>query len=329
MKRVGWLWEKVISKENWELAVKKAMAHKKTYYSVKRFLDKGADYPEKLRQQVINGTFEFKGYSTRKIYEPKERTLYISRFEERILHWACMNIIIPIFEKTFYANSYACRKGKGQHKGALKCAELTRKHKWVVDIDARKFYPSMNHDVLKADLRKKIKDEMLLACLDRIIDSHEQGVPIGNYSSQIFGNIYMTKLDEFCNRIDGCKGCVRYCDNSLLFFDDKEKALKARDLLKQFYVDKLKMTMSKCEVYPTSHGVDFVGYRSFKDTVRVRRRTLCRIKRRINKIKKGYKNYKKALGQLASALGWCMHAHTGLKDTIREMLNELKLITAV
>ena len=72
-----------------------------------------------------------------------------------------MNIIIPIFEKTFYANSYACRKGKGQHKGVLKCAELTRKHKWVVDIDARKFYPSMNHDVLKADLRKKIKDEKL------------------------------------------------------------------------------------------------------------------------------------------------------------------------
>lgn len=333
MKRIGYLYEKFISEENWELAVKKAMQNKKSYHSVKRFVEKGADYPEKIRQEVINNTFEFKGYSVKKIYEPKERTLYISRFEERIFHWACMNIIIPIFEKCFFANSYACRKGKGQHKGSLKCAEMTRKYKYAVDIDARKFYPSINHDVLKRDLRKKIKDDKFLACLDAIIDSHDTGVPIGNYSSQIFGNIYMTKLDEFCNKLDGCKGVVRYCDNSILFFNDKNKARKAIEFIKAFYRDVLKMDMSKCELYPTSQGVDFVGYRCFKKTVLVRKRTMLRIKRRIRrisvKLENGCCNIKRAIGQVASALGWCKHASSGLTAVLLEMLDGLKQLAKV
>lgn len=314
MKRKGFLYEKFVSSDNWENAVKNAVKHKKRLFSVRRFLSHGKEYTEELRQEVINGTFQFKGYNTKKIYEPKERILYIARLEERFFHWACMQIIVPIFEPTFHYHSYSCRKGKGQHKASLACAEAVRKYNYVLDCDASKFYPSINHDILKADLAKKIKDVRFLNEVYKIIDSHNTpdrdgyGVPIGNYSSQIFGNIYMTKFDNFCNNLKGAKMVIRYCDNSLIFFDDKELARQAKEQIKEFYKNVLDMKMSKCELYPTVEGVDFVGYRHFKDTVLLRKRTAKRIERRILHLKTD--DIKSALGKVASAIGWTKHANS-------------------
>lgn len=342
MKRVGYLYDKMLSPENWAKAVKGAIRNKKSLYSVKRFLERGKEYPEELRQQVVNGEFKFLGYNTKKIYEPKERTLYIARLEERFFHWACMLIIEPIFEPTFHFHSYSCRKGKGQHKASLACAEAVRKYKYVVDIDAAKFYPSIPHDLLKKDLAQKIKDKKFLEEAPyRIIDSHHTpgrkgyGVPIGNYSSQIFGNIYMTKLDNFCNNLEGAKRVLRYCDNSLIFFNDKELARKAKKEIEKYYHDVLDMKMSKSELYPTTQGVDFVGYRHFKDTVLVRKRTAKRIDRRMRKLPKmlasGRIDYKQAMGKVASAIGWTRHAHSkkfvervGLVTMLEDIKNELK-----
>lgn len=342
MKRVGYLYEKMLSPENWSKAIKGAIRNKKSLFSVKRFLDKGEGYAEQLRQDILNGSFKFLGYNTKKIYEPKERTLYIARLEERFFHWACMLMIEPIFEPTFHYHSYSCRKGKGQHKASLACAEAVRKYKYVLDIDAAKFYPSIPHDRLKLDLAKKIKDKKFLEdALYRIIDSHHTpgrkgyGVPIGNYSSQIFGNIYMTKLDNFCNNLEGAKRVLRYCDNSLIFFNDKELAKKAKKQVQDFYRDVLDMRMSKCELYPTTQGVDFVGYRHFRDTVLVRKRTAKRIDRRMRKLPKmletGRIGYKEAMGKVASAIGWTKHAHSkrfveriGLYGLLEGIKNELK-----
>lgn len=342
-KRIGNLYQKFISPENWQLAKKKAFQNKKHSLSVKRYESHGEEYTETIRKQFENGTFKLLGYSTKTIYEPKERVLYIARIEERVFHWATMLIIEPIFEKILHYHSYSCRVGKGQHKGALANSDAVRKYKYVIDIDASKFYPSIPHDRLKKDFERKIKDkEFLEKTVFKIIDSHHTpnrkgyGVPIGNYTSQIFGNIYMTKLDNFCSRLDGVKKVIRYSDNSLIFFNDKTKAQAAKKAIEQFYTDVLDMRMSKCELYPTKQGVDFVGYRSFKNTVLLRKRTKKRIRKRINKLPKilAHKQItlEKAMGQVASALGWSKYARCkkfreelGLKEKLEEIKNELRL----
>lgn len=341
-KRVGNLYEKFIAYDNWQKAKIKAFKGKRTTLAVKRYESYGEDYTEKLRNDFINEKFILAGYTKKKVYEPKERTIYIARLEERVFHWATVLIIEPIFEPTFNYHSYSCRKNKGQHKASLANAEAVRKYKYVIDVDASKFYPSINHDLLKKDLEHKIKDkEFLEKTIFKIIDSHHTegkygyGIPIGNYSSQILGNIYMTKFDNFCCRLDGAKRMLRYCDNSLIFFNDRDKARKAKRDIEIFYNEVLNMKMSKCELYPTSQGVDFVGYRSFKKVVLLRKRTAKRMKKRIRMLPYLLANHKitlkQAMGQLASAKGWAQHARTkhfceqiNLDKLLEEIKSELR-----
>lgn len=342
-KRVGGLYQQFITLSNWKLAQERAFKNKKRFESVKRYLAKGDGYTEKLRRDFIKGRFILRGYNTKKIYEPKERILYIARLEERVFHWAAMQLIEPIFEPTFHYHSYSCRKGKGQHKGSLANAEAVRKYKYVIDVDASKFYPSIPHELLKKDISRKIKDTKFLeATIFKIIDSHhtpgrqDYGVPIGNYSSQIFGNIYMTKFDKFCCTLKGAKRVLRYCDNSLIFFNDKELAKKAREEIKKFYTQVLDMQMSKLELYPTSQGVDFVGYRSFKHKVLLRKRTVKRMRKTIQVLLKKRERKQisslKAMSTVASVIGWAIHAKTStfrktlqLDTLLQEFKNELRL----
>lgn len=209
MKRINNLWEEFTSQEHWFEARKRALRGKVKKYCVKAIMRKGDEYLEKIRQDVINGTFEFKGYKEHTIYEPKERKIFVARIEERIYHWASMMITERIFEPTFIFDSYCCRKNKGQHKCSDKCKEIVKHNNYCLKLDISKFYPNINHKILKECLARKIKDIKFLNALYAIIDSHNKdtgkGIPIGNYSSQIFGNIYMTKLDMFVKHTLKCK----------------------------------------------------------------------------------------------------------------------------
>lgn len=226
MKRINNLWHEFTSQENWFIARKRALQGKVKKFCVKAIMRKGDEYLEKIRQEVINGTFEFKGYKEHTIYEPKERKIYVARIEERIYHWASMMIAERIFEPTFIYDSYCCRKNKGQHKCSARCKEIVKHNDYCLKLDISKFYPNINHNILKDCLARKIKDVKFLNALYAIIDSHNKdtgkGIPIGNYSSQIFGNIYMTKLDMFVKHTLKCKNYLRYCDDFCLFSNDKK-----------------------------------------------------------------------------------------------------------
>lgn len=318
MRRFGNLWDEFVSKENWDKAVKNALKGKKTLHSVRRFLAKGEGYSEELRQQIIDGTFEFKGYNTKLLYEPKLRKLYISRLEERFFHWACMIIVERIFEPTFIFDSYSCRKKKGQHLCSRRCMEFVRKNDYCLKMDISKFYPSINQENLKKCLRKKIKDEKFLSEVFKIIDSYhpdgvQRGVPIGNYSSQIFGNIYMTQLDNFVKQELKCRSYLRYCDDFILFSNDKKYLNECKHKMIAFVHDVLDMKLSKCELFPVKRGVDFVGYRHFKEFILIRKTTAQRVKRRMRTLEacvaKGKVTAKQALGKIASAIGWTKHAN--------------------
>ena len=321
VKRFDNIWEEFISKENWNKAVKNSLAGKVKKHSIKRFKAKGKDYVETLRQEVINGEFEMQGYKHHVIYEPKKRDIFVARIEERVLHWAAMIPLEKIFEPIFINDSYSCRVGKGQHKCSLKCSQIVKKNDYCLKLDISKFYPSIKHHILKHCLTRKIKDEKYLKILFMIIDSFNSdtgvGVPIGNYSSQIFGNIYMTKLDMFVKHELKCENYLRYCDDFCLFSNNKEYLKWCREKIIEFVHNELEMRLSKCDLFKTARGVDFVGYRHFKRYRLIRKRTAKKIKKRITVVKKRFesgeynlKRLQKMLGQVASAYGWCKHANS-------------------
>lgn len=208
MKRKGNLWTKIIDKSNLYLAFEKAKRHKSWQRKVK-IIEANLDYYiEKLQNDLITGQYKTAEYKLKTIYEPKKRDIYILPFyPDRIVHHAIMNVLEPIWDNRFIYNSYACRKNKGQHKGSIKCMEYTRKFKYCLKCDISKFYPSINHRLLKKVIRKKIKCKKTLNLLDEIIDSVDTptNVPIGNYLSQWFGNLYLNELDVFLKQ----ENCVK------------------------------------------------------------------------------------------------------------------------
>ena len=156
---------------------------------------------QELHHQLMEGTFRTSPYDIFKIYTPKERDIYrLPYYPDRIVHHAVMNILEPIWCSIFTADTYSCIKGKGIHAAARKLKQYLREDppgtRYCLKIDIRKYYPSIDHDILKQIIRRKIKDRRLLALLDEIIDSAE-GVPIGNYLSQYFANLYLAYFDHW------------------------------------------------------------------------------------------------------------------------------------
>lgn len=222
-----------------------------------------------------------------------------------------MNILEPIWDKLFISHSYACRKNKGQHKGSIKCMEYVRKNRFCLKCDISKFYPSIK-------------------LLDEIIDSIDSptNVPIGNYLSQWFGNLYLNELDMFLKHDCKIKYYLRYCDDFLLFSNDKQFLKDMSAKIEEFVTTKLKLKLSKCNILSTSQGVDFLGYRHFSaGYILVRKSTAKRMKKNIKalKYKLAVKKISKesALSTVASVEGWLKWANAyNLKKSLQ--LEDLK-----
>ncbi len=302
--------------DNLELAYSKASKGKHWQRKIKIYDENPKPWLEKLKESLEQGTFKTSKYTTKNIYEPKERTIYILPFyPDRIVQHAIMNVLEPIWEKLLIADSYACIKGKGQHAGSKKCMEFVRRYKYCLKCDISKFYPSIHHETLKRIIRKKIKDTRLLALMDGIIDSThtDTNVPIGNYLSQWFGNIYLNELDMYVKHRLKLKGYIRYCDDFCFFSNDKEELRHIRAWLPVYLADTLHLKLSKCELFPVSQGVDFLGYRHFPKYILVRKKTAKRMKARlkalIHELKRGIISKEQAVSKIASANGWISHAN--------------------
>jgi len=330
MKRHGGLFEKIVDPENIELAYQKARKGKNWQESVQRVENNKKEKLAALRQQLLDGSFTTSRYTVKIIHEPKEREIFILPFyPDRIMQHAIMNIVAPIWDGLFIFDSYACRKGKGQHAGSKRCMQFTRRNAWVCQFDISKFYPSIPHDKLMEVIQRKIKDKRVLALFRDIISSigGDRNVPIGNYTSQWFGNLYMNELDQYVKHRLHVRDYIRYCDDFLIFGNDKEELKRQADKVEAFVSMILGMKLSKKSLYPTAHGIDFLGYRHFPDgKILVRKATAKRIKKRLKVIpwalKHGRITKEQAIGKLASANGWLKHANAhNLRMAIR--LDEL------
>ena len=325
MKRYGNLYSKIINIDNIKLAYIKARKGKRWQNTIKKFELNLEDNLKKIQEILTNKTYKTSEYIIKTIYEPKERLIYKLPFSpDRIVQHAIMNIIEPIWESFFISDSYACRKNKGIHSGSRKTMEFIRRNRYCLKCDISKFYPSINHDVLYKIICRKIKDKDVLLIFKNIIDSigEKTNVPIGNYTSQWMGNLYLNELDQRVKHTYKIKDYIRYCDDFLLFSNDKIELKNILIDMEKYIFDELKLKLSKKDIFPVSRGVDFLGYRHFKEYILLRKSTTKRVKKRLKRLpylyKKGDITKEQYRSSLASTNGWLKWANS---YNLRQKLN--------
>ena len=310
MKTVNHLWDKFISAENFREAYKNSIKGKSGQRQVREFKKNWEENLERVRLLSADGKFKTSKYRMMTIHEPKERIIYKLPYSpDRIVQHAAMNVLKPIFIRSFIRDSYACIEGRGQHKASRRCSEFVRRNAYCLKCDIKKFYPSINQRILSEKLRRKIKDEKFMALVDGIIFSFPGGknCPIGNYCSQWFGNYYLSFLDNFIKHELKCADYERFCDDFLLFSNDKNYLNNCREKIRAFLKDELDLEFSKCDLFKTKQGVDFCGYRHFGKYVLLRKSTAKRMKRRFRKIAAKGVLSERDKASLASMNGWLKH----------------------
>ena len=268
MKRIGNLYEMIYDLDNLRLADKKAQKGKSKQMGViihnRRLEDNLLDLHERLKAK----TYKTSDYIQFKVIDRKERDVFrLPYYPDRICHHAIMNVLEPIFVANFTADTYSCIKGRGIH-GGLNNLELALQDvvdtKYCLQIDVKKFYENIDHDILKALLRRKFKDKDLLWLLDEIIDS-TSGVPIGNYLSQYFANFYLSYFDHWIKEQKRVKYYFRYADDIVILAPDKPSLHALLSDIREYLSVNLKLTVKKnYQVFPVSaRGINYLGVISY------------------------------------------------------------------
>ncbi len=328
MKTYKNLFEKVTSLENLYLAYQKARKGKNKRSEVLYFTYNLEKELLIIQRELINQTYKVGEYRDFIIFEPKKREISALPFKDRVVQHAIYNIIEPIFEKIFIFDSYACRKRKGTYVGIKRLEFFLRKNKnlYALKSDIKKYFSSINHEILKKIIRKKINDKKLLNLIDKIIDSKnsEEGIPIGNLTSQLFANIFLNELDKFVKHGLRIKYYIRYMDDFVILDDEKEKLNEYRIKISEFLQSlDLKMHEKKCIIFPCKNGVDFLGYVVFKNYKRARKSTVKRglknIREKIRKYEKRIIDFEKLIESINSWEAYMNHGNTHL---LKKSLNE-------
>jgi len=304
-----------------------------------------------LQQSLQNGNWQPGAYREFVITEPKVRTIHAAPYIDRVVHHAIINIIEPIWETRFYAHSYACRKGKGTHRAVDMCQQYLRRSKYVLKCDIKKYFPNINHEILKKIIGKKIADKKLLTVINNIIDSSpvfegiivsgnsnlgeylqlplfsqsykKKGIPIGNLTSQFFANLYLNELDIWLKDEMKVKDYIRYMDDFIIFDDDKEGLQLLKTKIKEFLTCQLQLELhpNKAEVFPIKIGVPFLGYHIYTTHRRLHRNNIQRFVSRMKKKQKLFGSGEITLDAIRQSVNaWIGHASHGDTLGLRETL---------
>jgi retron-type reverse transcriptase len=341
MKREGHLWIDVIDFDNLCLAARQAQRGKRFRDNVLEFNYRLESNLLELQQELISQTYQPGEYNTFQIVEPKRRMISAAPYHDRVVHHALCNVIAPIFEATFTSDSYANRKGYGTHRALRKFTHYARTHRYVLQCDVRKYFPSIDHQILKATLRRKIKCPHTLWLIDTIIDaSNEQeevnhffegddlftpserrrGLPIGNLTSQFFANVYLNEFDHFVREVLGARWYLRYVDDFAIFDDDLEFLRAARPLIEERLANvRLKIHPVKSQLFETRQGASFLGFRVLPDRIRVKAENLRRARRRMRRYQAEYRRGDLRLEKLTECVrSWIAHLEHGDTWALRE-----------
>ena len=310
MKRYGNLWSQVVAFENLLQAARQAQCGKRYRPNVLVFNYNLDQELLRLQSELTQKTYTPGGYRTFRIRDPKSRLISAAPYRDRVVHHALCNIIVPLIERTFIADTYANRSGYGTHRALKRFTQFARSSRYVLQCDIRKYFPNLDHAILKAVLRQKIKCPDTLWLIDHIIDGsnpqgesmeyfpednlltpgqRRKGLPIGNLTSQFFANVYLNGFDHFVK--EQLKACqyLRYVDDFALFSDDRS-FLEEAWLAIEIYLAKLRLRLhlTKSQLFETRHGANFVGFRILPDRIRVRSDNLRRSRHRFRQLQLDY-----------------------------------------
>ncbi len=323
MKRINGLIEPIIRFDNLVRAARKASLAKRHKPAVARFLFHLEPELFSLQEDLEGGVYQPGRYVVFEIRDPKKRRICAAPFRDRVLHHAVCNVLEPFFEKRLIFDTYACRTGKGVHAAIGRARQFARRYPYFLQCDIRRYFESIDHGVLKALLRRFIKDGRLLALLDTIIEHSPpytdpgRGLPIGNLTSQHFANLYLGELDHYVKERLRLRGYIRYMDDLLLFAGDKPALHESALEIERFARERLGLQLKEKSVRlaPVSEGVSFLGVRIFPGTVRLSRRSLRRFRRKLKAAEKAWLLGEIELDQLAAA-GAALFGHICHADTL-------------
>lgn len=328
MKRVNNLFDKICSIENINEADRKARKGKSR---IKKFIQIHDNDKESqnllLSQQLRNGTYRTSKYKNSVIYEPKLRIISkLPYYPDRIAQHAIMNVMKPIFISWFIRYTYANIEGRGIHACMKGVANVLKKHKnqtkYCLKLDIKKYYPNINHNILKSILFRKIKDVRLLDALYEIIDSFSNnssdkygegvtGLPLGNYTSGYFANIYLMYFDRWCKQVLKCRYYFRYADDIVILSDNKRFLHSVFYQIQKYLNTILNLKIkNNYQIFNVDiNGIDFVGYVLDHDKVRLRKF----IKYKIKRVVKLYNNKEitkiRFSKSFPSYYGWIKHGN--------------------
>ncbi len=297
------LYAEICSFENLLWAARRAEQGKRMQDTIGRFRTKREAELLQLRLELVTQTYAPGPYRETIITRPKRRMISAAPFRDRVVHHAVCQVVMPLFERKMVFDLYSNRAGKGTHAAIRRAQEYGRQFDHVLKCDVRKFFPSMDHAVLKGVIRKTIACRETLRLLDTIIDGSNRqetvcnafpgddladaatrrvGLPIGNLTSQWFGGVYLTEFDHWVKETLRCPGYVRYVDDFLLFADDKPQLAAWRAaIVRRLAEYRLHLNERKSRSYPTRNGVTFLGQRVWPGWRRLCRQNVADARRRL------------------------------------------------
>lgn len=285
MKSWGNLYPNICSLENLYAAACKARRRKTRKEDVERFELHRERYLRQLHDDLASGRWQPSRYRKFQIHDPKTRTISAAPFRDRVVHHALCNVIGPLIERRFIDDTFSCRKGKGTLAGRERCRKFTNRYRYALKCDIRKYFESIDHEVLLEKLKRVIRCKPTLELCARIIASSEvvgaslvwfpgdilltpacrpRGLPIGNLTSQLWANLYLDRLDHIVREVLRPEGYVRYTDDFILWSSDKAFLHDCRARIEaELQKDRLTLHPLKTRVLGTYGGVPFLGFRFF------------------------------------------------------------------
>lgn len=304
-----------------------------------------------LHRELVAATWEPGEYHHFQITDPKPRKISAAPFRDRVVHHAIVNVLEPIFDKRFIHDSYACRRGKGTHRGILRAQQFLRRYQWTLKTDIVRFFPTIDHELLLLLLTRVIRDADMIGLITKVIDSgrgilddeaprfvfpgddlfsqlRPRGLPIGNLTSQFFANVYLDSLDHFIREDLRVPGYVRYADDLVLFGNSRAQMWEYREAIERFASGlRLRLHDRKTHVAPATQPLNFLGMRIHRDQIRLRSQGLRRFTRRIKRMQQGLDSGACTFADVRRSIrAWLAHCgQANSQGIVRTVLQRVRL----
>ncbi len=341
MKRLGYLYEQIYDWNNLLTAFHDAKKGKSSA-DLSAFEYNWEGNLLEMQSQLREQRYSFGRYRHFEIYEPKQRTISCAPFRDRVLHHSLCNVIMPILEISMIVDSYACRRNKGLHKALRRAFWFYQNSAYHYRLDIKKYFYTIDHQVLLAKLNRKFKDPKLMFLLEQLLGTYDSGVkyyfphtesdvcdmvrprglPIGNLTSQLFANFYLSDFDHYVREQLHFPYYIRYMDDVIVFGDSRE-GLKDAMLRMRSKLQEIKLCPNEKKDYikKNSQGIDFLGFRLHENRIKLRSCNLVRFRRKL-KSRRIVTDFNQLLRSINGHIGYLTAGHT--KKLINRIFGDIE-----